>query len=139
VRRIVIDTNIYIDWLNWGRHEEVILQKDAVKYLSAIVWMELLAGAFRVPDKRLVQRMTAPFAKVDRVLAPSVRVYEDAGHVLQKLQKSRHYDLAKAHSLVGDVLIALSARSMGATVFTQNREDFMAIQQVRFFELTIVD
>jgi len=139
VRRIVIDTNIYIDWLNQGRHEEVILQKDAVKYLSAVVWMELLTGASRVSDRRIVQRMTAPFARLDRVLVPSVRVYEDAGHVLQELQKSWHYDLPKAHSLVGDVLIALSARAMGATVITQNREDFKAIREVRFFELAIVD
>ena len=138
MRRVVIDTNVYIDWLNRGRHEEVVLQKDAVKYLSAIVWMELLAGAFRVHDKRLVQRMTAPFAKVDRVMVPSARVYEDAGNVLQRLQRLHHYDLARSHSLVGDVLIALSARSMGATVFTQNREDFEAIRRIRYFDLVIV-
>jgi hypothetical protein len=32
MRRVVIDTNIYIDWLNVGRHEDVVFQRDAVKH-----------------------------------------------------------------------------------------------------------
>jgi len=137
--RTVIDTNIYIDWLNWGRYEDVVFRKHAIKYLSAVVWMELLAGAFRTVDKRAVQRMTTPFVRLDRVLVPAHRVYEDTGRVLQRLQESMHYDLAKAHSLVGDVLIALSARTIGATVITQNGKDFSAIHRVRPFELLVVD
>ena len=34
MRRVVIDTNIYIDWFNAGRHEDVLFQHDAVKHLS---------------------------------------------------------------------------------------------------------
>jgi len=37
-----------------------------------------------------------------------------------------------------DVLIALSARRIGATVITQNRKDFEAIQSVKDFKLKIV-
>jgi predicted nucleic acid-binding protein len=45
MRRAVIDTNLYIDWLNAGRHEDVLFRRDAVKYLSAVVMLELYAGA----------------------------------------------------------------------------------------------
>ena len=45
MRRVVIDTNLYIDWLNAGRHEGVLFQRDAVEHLSAVVMLELCAGA----------------------------------------------------------------------------------------------
>ena len=48
MQRVVVDTNIYIDWLNEGRHEGVLFQREAVKHLSAVVLMELLAGAFSI-------------------------------------------------------------------------------------------
>jgi len=31
MRRLVIDTNIYIDWFNAGRHETILFERDTVK------------------------------------------------------------------------------------------------------------
>ncbi len=138
MRRVVIDTNLYVDWLNVGRHEEVLFQRDAVKYLSAVVMLELYAGAFSPRDRRVVRTVVAAFDRADRLLVPSGVVYEDAGHVLRALQQSRGYQVARSRSLVNDVLIALSARSIGATVVTNNARDFAAIREVRPFKLTIV-
>jgi predicted nucleic acid-binding protein len=75
MERIVIDTNVYIDWMNEGRHEAILFQREAVKYLSAVVLMELLAGAFSLGDRRLVQEVTSAFAKVGRILAPTASIY----------------------------------------------------------------
>jgi hypothetical protein len=47
------------------------------------------------------------------------------------------YSLPNAYGLVNDVLIALSARSIGASVITQNERDFVAIQSVRPFKLVV--
>lgn len=138
MRRVVIDTNIYIDWLNKGKHEQILFQRESVKYLSAVVMMELSAGAFSVRDRRLVQTVTAAFAKVGRILLPTVAVYDEAGDVLRRLQVSQRYTLSSAYGLVNDALIALSARSIGATVITQNERDFAAIQAIRPFKLTTV-
>jgi len=138
MRRLVIDTNLYIDWLNVGRHEGVLFQRDAVKYLSAVVVLELYAGAFAPRDRRLVRDVVAAFDRTDRILVPSGIVYEDAGHVLRALQVSRGYQVAGSSSLVNDVLIALSARSVGATVVTSNAKDFTAIREIRPFKLTVV-
>jgi predicted nucleic acid-binding protein len=40
--------------------------------------------------------------------------------------------------VVNDVLIALSARSIGAMVVTSHAKDFAAIREVRPFKLTVV-
>ena len=138
MQRVVIDTNVYIDWIKEGQYEAVLFQRDSVKYLSAVVIMELSAGAFSVRDRRLVREVTSAFAKVGRILAPTVSIYEDAGEVLRRLQESQGYTMASAYGLVNDVLIALSARSVGAVVITQNERDFEAIQAIRSFKLAVV-
>jgi len=138
MRRLVIDTNIYIDWLNRGLHEEVLFQRGTLKYLSAIVQMELRAGALSLRDRRLVRRVETPFEKAGRILTPAPRLFAEAGDVLRRLQVERDYDPAGSHAIVGDVLIALSARSIGATVVTQNERDYRAIRSVRRFQLVIV-
>jgi len=40
MRRFIIDTNPYIDWLNAGKHESIIFQPDAVKFMSTVVKAE---------------------------------------------------------------------------------------------------
>lgn len=139
MRRVVIDTNLYIDWLNVGRHENVLFQRTAVKYLSAVVVLELYAGAVSPRDRGVIRGVVAAFDRSARILVPSAVVYEEAGHVLRVLRRSREHQAATRYgSLVNDVLIALSARSIGATVVTSNARDFAAIRDVRPFELTIV-
>jgi tRNA(fMet)-specific endonuclease VapC len=138
VRRLVIDTNVYIDWLDQGRHEDVLFQSDAVKYLSAVVLMELRAGAVARADRRLVQRFETAFARAGRILAPSPEVFAQAGDALRRLQVEAGYDLRRSHSMVNDVLIALSARSIGATVVTRNERDYRAIARIRPFRLAVV-
>jgi predicted nucleic acid-binding protein len=138
VRRLVIDTNVYIDWLNKGWHEDVLFQRDAVKYLSAVVLMELRAGAVARTDRRIVQRLEAAFARAGRILAPSRDVFAQAGDALRRLKVEAGYDLRRNHSLANDVLIALSARSIGATVVTRNERDYRAIARIRSFRLAVV-
>ena len=89
MRRVVVDTNLYIDWLNEGRHEDVLFQRDAVKYLSTVVVLELYAGAFSPPDRRVLRGVVSAFERADRMLVPSGAVWEEAGHVLRALRASR--------------------------------------------------
>ena len=102
MQRIVIDTNIYIDWLNEGRYEDIIFQREAVKHLSADVLMELLAGAFSTRDRRLIRDITLPFAKANRIVTPTVSIYEEAGDVLRRLQRLHGYSMPSAYGLVND-------------------------------------
>ncbi|MFO0699937.1 MAG: PIN domain-containing protein [Nitrospira sp.] len=138
MRRLIVDTNLYIDWLNAGDHTALLFQSDAVKYMSAVVMMELLAGAHTVRDRTRLHDLFRAFKKLSRVLTPSAETYEEAGGVLRELQTQYGYQLRQRYSLANDVLIALSARSVGGTVVTQNRRDFLAIQTIRPFKLSLV-
>ena len=138
MRRLVIDTNVYIDWLNKGRHEDVLFQRDAVKYLSAVVLMELRAGAVSRADRRRVRRLETAFERAGRILAPSKALFAEAGDTLRRLQIEAGYNIGGSGSIANDVLIALSARSIGATVVTQNERDYRAIERIGSFRLTVV-
>lgn len=137
MRRLVIDTNVYIDWINRGRHEDVVFRPDAVKYLSAVVLMELRAGALSRGDRRIVQRLETGFERAGRILTPSAALFAEAGDTLGRLQVEAGYTIGGSRSITNDVLIALSARSIGATVVTQNERDYRAIGRIRPFRLAI--
>ncbi len=138
MRRLILDTNVYIDWFNTGAHEPLLFQSDAVKMMSTVVMMELLAGAHAVRDRTRLHDLFRTFRKLGRLLVPSAEVYEDAGGVLRQLQAAHGYRLRQTHSLSNDVLIALSVRAVGGTVVTQNQRDFLAIQSIRPFKLSLV-
>lgn len=100
--------------------------------------MELRAGAFTRTDIKIVQALARTYRKSRRVLVPGDIEFLSAGEMLAKLQEREGYDLKKTASITNDVLIALSARQIGATVGTQNRRDFEAIKRSRHFDLLIL-
>ena len=100
--------------------------------------MELSAGAQSSRDRKLLSALFSAFRRAGRILLPELATYQDAGEILQRLQAKMGYDVVGANSLANDVLIALSARSIGATVLTQNRADFEAIRRLRSFKLVVV-
>lgn len=135
MEKAVIDTNIYIDWINKKAHEEILFSSGRVKYLSAIVLMELYAGAHTSKDKKIVEALEYTFAAAERLLLPAQSTYAEAGEILAKLQKSGHSNNTLSH----DILIALSARQIGATLFTRNKADFHAIRKMTEFKLQIIN
>ena len=46
---------------------------------------------------------------------------------------------SKLPTLVTDSLLALSARSLGATLYTRNRGDFTLLQGLRSFSLVVIN
>lgn len=138
MRRVVVDTNVYIDWINQGRHEDLLFDRQTVKYLSAVVMMELRAGAFSQRDRRLLLKLERAFDKAGRVLTPTARVFAEAGDTLKRMQAVLSYNVGVRSSITNDILIALSARSIGAAVVTRNERDYRTIQAVRPFALVAV-
>jgi predicted nucleic acid-binding protein len=106
--------------------------------MSAVVLMELRAGAFARPDRRLLDRIETAFDKAGRILVPTRRVFTEAGDALRRLQAARGFRRESPAAMANDVLIALSARSIGATVVTENERHYRAIQAVTDFELLVV-
>jgi len=60
-------------------------------------------------------------------------VFERAGSLLRRLKLAGRE--VRSAAFVNDVLIALSARSIGATVVTSNVRDFEAIRRIEPFAL----
>jgi predicted nucleic acid-binding protein len=84
--------------------------------------MELRLGADTPRRHRAVDRIQAAFP-ASRLIAPLPPLFDQAG----RLFRSLHGDGAGLDDRLGpinDLLIALTARQIGATVITSNLEDF---------------
>lgn len=134
MRKVLLDTNVYVDWLNRGHREPLLVGPGLVRYLSAVVYMELRAGASTPSARRALLQLVAGYQRGGRLVAPSQAIFERAGQLLPAL-KARGRDVRKA-SLVNDVLIALTARSLGATLVTADT-DFEDLQPLLDFSLEI--
>ncbi len=140
MNKIIIDTNIYIDFYNSGKFKEFIYQRryPEIIYLSSVVIMELLAGAFSKSDIAIVNNLIKIAHASNKIITPNQHDYHESGIILSKLQLEKGYDLKKSHHITNDVLIAMSARRIGATVVTQNKRDFETIKEIKDFKLQIL-
>jgi len=134
----LIDTNIFIDRFgNPDLYKEIFLS-DGFIYLSSVVLMELRAGAHTREAVIAVADLGDFFKKVGRIVIPNLKDYERTGEILSELQRIKGYDIKKSSSITNDCLIAVSARSIGATVYTQNKRDFQAIRDALDFKVDFV-
>jgi len=133
--KAIFDTNVFVDYARRGGHADLIERAPHTVYLSAVVRMELLAGADTPRTRRVVASVLDDFVALKRVVAPTAGVFERAGALLQMLRAAGE-DVRRA-SFVNDLLIALTAREIGATVFTADR-DFARLRDVVGFELEIL-
>lgn len=138
MERVVFDSDLYIDWINAGSHEEFLLGRSFVRYMSTVVLLELQAGALGPAAAKAVGDLYRTFTRTGRLLSPSPNTFWRAGSVLRILQNHHGFDLRTRFRLVNDCLIALSSRQVGATVITRNARDFRLIQQVAPFSLVVV-
>ena len=138
----LIDTDLYIDLIRSGTTHAFIRElydKEAPGiYFSSIVAQELLAGARSHAGRKRVEILLRPFERVGRVVTPGHNHWKDAGGVLAQVLRDRPDLKDKLPALVNDCLLVLSARSLGATLYTRNREDFTLLQSRRPFSLVVV-
>jgi predicted nucleic acid-binding protein len=130
-RFAVFDTSIYIENFRTDRFTAQIARSTFIPRCSSVVVHELLRGARTREEEAFARGLM----KTCRILNPTEPHWYEAAEVLRALRRREHYDAAKARELVFDVLIALSARSIGATLFTSNRSDFQAIHRHLRFEV----
>jgi predicted nucleic acid-binding protein len=142
VAKHLIDTDLYIDLIQSGTTLPLIREiydKDAPGiYFSSVVAQELLAGARSPAGRKRVEILFRPFEKVGRVVTPGHAQWKAAGGILAKILVDRPDLKSKLPALVNDCLLALSARSLGATLYTRNRDDFILLQSVRSFSLVVI-
>jgi len=131
--KALLDTNLYVGWLNHGLHETLMVGPGFVRYLSSVVQMELRVGAATRPAHRLLDQLVRAHRASARLVAPMTSVFDEAGLVLRALRMAGRE--VRHAALVNDVLIALTARHIGATLYTADAADFTAIRRIRDFRL----
>lgn len=133
MRPTILDSCIFIHDLRDGRYQQQINALRGPIRTSAIVLAELLRGAQRPEERRFVKKL----GENHPVLAPSITNWIESGEVLAKMRKDRGLSADRVRTLHFDVLIALTARSIGARLITSNRADFEMIRSYRDFELEV--
>jgi len=134
-QKVALDTNVFIgamrDADEAARLKDFHHRRVAIEYLSAVVAMELRAGARTPKAASDLQRFVFdPYETRGRLFAPSYAAFKAAGRVLATL---RDYSA----SIRADTLIAASCREMGITLVTNNARDFERIRAVMPFQFTV--
>jgi predicted nucleic acid-binding protein len=127
----IFDTSVYIDNLRSGRFKQEILDLKFVVRLSAVVLAELSRGA----RSREMKRFVDDLVKNLRIIASNEREWIDSGRIVNRLVAAKGFDIHKTREIHFDVLVALTARRIGACVITCNADDFTAIREFLDFDL----
>ena len=127
--KVLLDTNVFIDHLRRGLHADWIFGRvgSTIRFLSSVVLMELRLGADTLPRRRAVDRIKAAFP-AGRLIAPSPDLFDRAAALFREIYG---YPSGTVDRLgpINDLLIALTAWRIGASVVTSNVGDFRRIQQ----------
>ncbi|MFZ0707882.1 MAG: type II toxin-antitoxin system VapC family toxin [Candidatus Korobacteraceae bacterium] len=130
---VVLDTSIFIDYLRQARHQHRLEALTAIVRTSAVVLAELWRGATRPHERKFLTQLEANHP----VLVPTQNNWIESGQILASLRAKHGFLPAKLRDLHFDVLIALTARSIGAQLITSNGTDFELIRKVRPFLLEV--
>ena len=132
----LLDSNIYIAGFNdpeFGEAFRAFHQKNLPRLiLSAVVAHELLVGA---RDRRrinaLERGLIEPFRTRRRIHVPTLATWNLAADIDRGLRELGSYDSSLAQrSFANDLLIAATARELGAMLVTRNLGDFDLIRRV---------
>jgi tRNA(fMet)-specific endonuclease VapC len=125
--KVLLDTNVFIDYLRADLHGDWIFggMNNAIRFLSAVVLMELRIGADTPRRKRAVDHIQAAFP-AGRLIAPWPPLFDHAGRLFRALYGDGS-GLSDRLGPMNDLLIALTARQMGATLVTSNIQEFRRI------------
>jgi predicted nucleic acid-binding protein len=141
--KYLLDTNVYVEAF---RSEEKRIQFRTAFYpllpatfLSATVAYELSVNAKNRRTQELVTDFVAHFARVSRIITPTFDDWIEASKIMSSIAEKERSWRSKLPALLNDILIALSARRIGAMLLTYNRDDFLLIRKHKHFSLRILE
>jgi predicted nucleic acid-binding protein len=122
--KVLLDTNVFVDYLRANLYSEWVFGSvsHTIRFLSAIVVMELRVGANTRPRERVVDQILSAFP-AGRLVAPTPRSYDQAGRLFRVIHGAGS-GMGDRLGPMNDILIALSAREIGVSVVTSNLKDF---------------
>jgi len=125
--KILFDTNVYISFIRNRSHSQKLQRHGTVKYLSAVVLMELWAGARTKKAKKLINQLQKPYVSSGRIVTPGVINYIAMGKIFADLP-TQYDTLVKNAGFVNDLQIAFAALSIGALLYTEDKTHFRIIK-----------
>jgi predicted nucleic acid-binding protein len=132
----LIDSNVYVHGFREAAFGEALRwfhQKNLPRLvLSAVVVHKLLVGATTVANERSFRRgIVEPFRLRQRFHVPARQTWDLATKIDRRLRKQRNLQSKlRTRGFFNDMMIAASAREIGAVIVTENREDFGIISDV---------
>ena len=139
---ILLDTNVYLFAMRSAKgakfFEHRFLPLVFRTYLSGVVVEELYAGALDTDGVRLVDRHVGALERAGRIVTPTFSDWKDAGKLIAQITQREPGRKPKVQQMLNDILLALSARRIGADLFTFNREDFELIRRHKHFSLKVL-
>jgi len=127
----LLDTSVYIENFRTGRFTLPLRRSAWIIRCSAVVLHELRRGARSALELRFVNEL----ARKIRIITPTESHWLESADILSRLGKRKGYDADKLRELAFDVLIALSARDIGATLITCDQQDFAEIRRHVLFKV----
>lgn len=141
--KCLIDTSVYIDAVRSAeaksRFKESFFPLVPITYLSAVVAYELYVNARDRSTRKLVAEFTRPMERTGRVTSPLFSDWVAAARIVSAIYEKDRAFKSKLPALLNDILIALSARRIGATVFTRNGLDFRLISRHLDYSFSVVE
>ena len=125
--KCMFDTNVYISFIRDRSHSSELQRRGTVKYLSAIVLMELWAGSKTKNAKKLVSQLQKPYVSAGRLVTLNASNYIAMGQFFADLP-SQYNTLAKHAGFVNDVHLAFTTLSIGALLYTEDKTHFKIIK-----------
>ena len=125
--KVLLDTNVLIDFLRARMHAEWVLSGHGtvVRFVSAVALLELRLGADTPKRKKAVDRLQQAFQS-GRILGLTPSLLDHAGRLFRTMYGNAS-GLSDRLGPMNDVLIALTAREIGATIVTSNVLEFRRI------------
>lgn len=140
--KYLLDTNVYIQASRSEEHRSRFRASFfpllPFTYLSAVVAYELSVSAEDPRSRRLVRDYRAPMERTGRVVIPEFEDWLEASEIVTAIAGKERGWRSKLPALLNDILIALSARRIGATLVTYNGDDFRLIRRRKQFLLRVL-
>ena len=138
----LLDTNVYLFAVKSTEgaafFEHRFLPLVFQTCLSSVVVEELYAGALDRAAVRLVERYVGVLEKAGRVVNPTFQDWKEAGRLVAEMTRKEPGRKPKIQQMLNDILLAFSARRIGADLFTFNRDDFELIRRYKPFSLKVL-
>jgi predicted nucleic acid-binding protein len=119
----IFDSSDYIEHWEKGLYETELadIRRGFIIRHSAVVLSELRRGARTSAANVLVEAL---FKRAHIQWEPTRQHWWEAGKLVREIGDTQGWDKNKRRAFQNDTLIAITARSYGATVVTADREDF---------------